>query len=91
MALVKNGNTGILYANGEVVTRNTNSSLGDVTNSRDLYIGQTDPSDGNHPDAFYGQIDDVRIFDQPLSKEKVQELYRWGTKGIDMTEKTVMQ
>ena len=91
VALVKNGNTGILYANGEVVTRNTNSSIGDVTNSRDLYIGRTDPSDGNHPDAFYGQIDDVRIFDQPLSKEKVQELYRWGTKGVDMTEKTVMQ
>lgn len=91
VVLVKNRNTGTLYANGEVVEKNTNSSIGDVTNSRDMYIGQTDPSDGNHPDAFHGQIDDVRIFNEALSAKKVRELYRWGTKGINMTEKTVMQ
>lgn len=65
-----------LYVNGEKVATGTGPILTDNTNV-DLLIGACTTSDWsltmNSP--FYGDIDDVRLYDGPLTAGQVQMLY----------------
>lgn len=72
------------YANG--VLRDEGSSPGNYNTNADVGIGAR-AGDRNSP--FDGKIDDVRIYNRALSPSEVQQLYQWGTKGIDMRRKLV--
>ena len=85
----REGDTGRLYVNGVEKASAKTSGFGDISTSEELYIGQTNDTDSNYPDALNGSVDDVRIYDKALSPSEVFELYRWGTRGRDMRKLTV--
>jgi hypothetical protein len=81
------GATITLYVNGvwwdsESISSNLSSGLGD-------FIGAQADNQNNTANNFDGDIDDVRIYSRALSSSEVFELYRWGSMGIDMRERTV--
>jgi peptidoglycan/xylan/chitin deacetylase (PgdA/CDA1 family) len=73
VAATRDGGTASLYINGQLAGLATYSFA--VTNKgQPLRIGAI-----GSPDTvgfFKGKIDDVRIYDKPLSTEEIQELYR---------------
>jgi hypothetical protein len=70
-----------LYVNGSIVGSDTRT--GNVDSTESVTIGNT-YDNGNELDGY---IDDVRIYDRALSDREVQQLYQWGTKGVDMRSK----
>lgn len=68
-----NGTTATLYINGVQVT-SANKSTWNTTLGGTLYIGK------NIPAALYfnGQIDDVRIYNYPLTQTQIKDLYSGG-------------
>ena len=60
-----------LYLDGTIVGENTFSGILGGWDS--IKIGGDDP---HGPEFFHGLIDDVMVFDQSLSPEQVEELYR---------------
>lgn len=83
VGVIKQGNRMELWTNG--VLNNTTSVGTTPTNSGNAFeIG----SDGSSQ-YYDGVIDDVRIYDRALSNDEIQELYRYGTQGIDMRDRLV--
>lgn len=76
------GSQARLYIDGQRVTAfdtDTNNSnwFNDVSGLDAMYIGYDNW--GNSPDLwFIGQIDDVRIYNRPLSSWEIEELYKAG-------------
>ena len=61
-----------LYVNGELMCDNESNPNFSTMNSRDFYIGKF--SDYWYP--FNGAIDEVRIYDRPLSESEIKALAR---------------
>lgn len=81
------GSTGdtVFYINGE--QRGSDSIGTTVQNANEENAIMADAfEDRRYGD---GQVDELRIYNRVLTQEEVQELYRHGTFGIDMREKTV--
>jgi hypothetical protein len=78
-----------LYVNGTLQdTTSANVTRTDSTKSAGIGARY----DGNAwNNNMNGKIDDVRIYDYALTPGEVHELYRYGTKGINMNKITVMQ
>lgn len=78
-----------LYINGTLrATTSANVTRTDSTKSAGIGARY----DGNAwNNNMNGKIDDVRIYDYALTPQEILELYRYGTKGINMNKHTVMQ
>ena len=63
-----------LYVDGELMCDNESTPNFSKVNGRDFYIGKY--SDSWYP--FNGAIDEVRIYDRPLSGSEVRALVRYG-------------
>lgn len=75
-----NGQNSKYYVNGELVGSETISSLFSTSlGCHSLLIGRhstyCDPPPNYYPYPFKGLIDDVRIYDRPLSQSEIQDLY----------------
>ncbi len=69
VAVTKTENLYKFYVNGEQFGEGTQSQpIYDVPNN--LTIGYSEPSS-----PFHGDIDEVRIYDRPLTLDEIQELY----------------
>jgi hypothetical protein len=79
----KSDGTARVYANGELVASGDLS--GNADSSSSLNLGRY-PNGSNYVD---GKLDDIRIYNRPLEAYEVQQLYQWGTRGIDMRRLTV--
>jgi hypothetical protein len=72
VAGVIDGTTGILYINGKAVQQGPLTAVSPTTGEVLIGMGRNShPSD----DHFKGIIDEVMIFDRPLSAEEVKKLY----------------
>jgi len=89
MVGVRSQDQASVFVNGIKKASSSASSIGDISNSEELYIGQTNDTDSNYPGALNGSVDDLRIYSKALSPSEVFELYRWGTRGRDMRKLTV--
>jgi hypothetical protein len=86
----KNGNTG--YLNGKEMT-NRNYNLGSDKNYKNFFssvtsnklcaIGYGRYGLNNNFFTFKGNIDDLRIFNRPLTEQDVKELYQMGASQFD--------
>jgi hypothetical protein len=73
-----------IYVNGELKNETTFSDWS--------YAIDVDAIGSNNGGRYFnGLIDDVRIYNRALTLAEIQELYQWGTKGINMNKYTVMQ
>ncbi|MFB6192943.1 MAG: LamG domain-containing protein [Candidatus Nanohaloarchaea archaeon] len=84
---VRDGSSFYLYVNGEGVATGSNSSIGDTTDGDTLTVGRA--NDGTS--YFDGVIDQVRLYNRALKPREIQQLYRYGTRGIDMSKHMVRQ
>jgi hypothetical protein len=73
VAVVKNGNTGILYMNGNETGRNSNMTLrpADLGNTVNNYIGRSQYADDPY---LNGSVDDFFIYNRPLSSSEISSL-----------------
>jgi len=86
LTLVRENNKVKLYVNQSLVGENTDTNLDNISNSQDLRIGQTDNTDDNYPDAFNGDIDDVRLYNRSLSSKEIKSVYyNKASLGIEKT------
>jgi hypothetical protein len=81
LTMVWNSGNYSVYKNGSKLHTGTYS--GTVGTDGNWYIGN-DADDGEN---LGNTIDDVRIYDRALSNREVQQLYQWGTRGVDMRSK----
>lgn len=82
ITLLYDGSEIQLYLNANLI--DTTSYSGDVGGGNSLELGGSQSGE-----PFDGKIDDVRIYDFALTQPEIQQLYRYGTRGIDMSEKVV--
>ncbi len=69
----KNGSTTNIYVDGVAIAGTvTDQAITATTNT--LYIG----GDGNSSNVFAGQIDDVHIYNYPLTLAQVKQIYNQG-------------
>jgi len=82
LAVTSDGSTSKLYINGVeesviVVSGSNNGSwLGDVTSRVNTNIGRTERQDIT--DYFDGLMEDVRLYDYPLSEQEIATIYNAG-------------
>jgi hypothetical protein len=69
-----------VYVNGELDGSSGPHTLWSIDSSSDLRIG-AGPSFGSPTDFFYGQIDELEIFERTLSPEEIFMIYAAGTSG----------
>jgi hypothetical protein len=75
-----------LYINSVERASDDISAIGDISNTNPLTIGS------GEGEAFHdGRIDDVRIYSRALSDYEIQQLYLWGTHGIDRRYEVMRQ
>lgn len=69
-----------LYVDGELTdsSSNTNYSASGSTDYWTTYISGAKPT--NVPSYFYGKIDEVRIYEEPLTSAQIKKLYVEGLK-----------
>jgi PA14 domain./F5/8 type C domain./Domain of unknown function (DUF303). len=74
LAVVQNGNTGILYLNGNEIGRNNNLTLNiaSLDSLSKNYIGKSQ----NNDSYLNGQIDEFKIFNSPLTATEISELIK---------------
>lgn len=63
-----------LYLNGRLIDEKVTSSVLDLTNAALLRIADS-PCIGQTTERFRGKLDELRIYNRPLSDEEVLELY----------------
>ena len=77
--VVRSGTNFSLYRNGSLVASSTATSV--VPNSPEIWLGRHIcpgyPSTCPSAYPLFGGIDDVRIYNRPLSKKEVQQLYSY--------------
>jgi hypothetical protein len=73
------------YINGTII--GSTSTGGPASNTEDLYIGQA----GDGGKLYPGEYDDFRIYDRALSDYEVQQLYLYGTQGVDRRYEVMRQ
>jgi hypothetical protein len=73
VAVVKNGNTGILYVNGSEVGRNSSMTLRpvDLGSTSNNYIGRSQYADDPY---LNGSIDNFYIYNRPLNTSEISSL-----------------
>ncbi|WKZ24399.1 MAG: prepilin-type N-terminal cleavage/methylation domain-containing protein [Patescibacteria group bacterium] len=77
LALTQKGNTVKVYINGNLTNTLTNASAPLISGPLNTYIGAH--NDGGTPAQFFnGLIDDVRIYNRPLTDMEIQALYMAG-------------
>jgi hypothetical protein len=78
-----------IYINGVLKEKNT-GNLNDFSGAESVYISEMS---GENPTKFpfEGRLDDIRVYSRALSDYEVQQLYLWGTRGIDMRHNLVRQ
>jgi len=82
LAVTSDGSTSKLYINGVeetvivVAGSNNGSWLGDVTSRVNTNIGRTERQDIT--DYFDGSMEDVRLYDYPLSEQEIATIYNAG-------------
>lgn len=74
VATATSGGNVVLYANGGSVQTGTLNPTSQITTTNPLYVGSYE----NSGRQFDGIIDDVRIYDKPLSATEVRQLYELG-------------
>jgi hypothetical protein len=72
------------YKNGAKIPDGSNDGTTPNTTYGNAEIGRDSENTGNE---FTGTMDDLRIFNRVLSPSEIQQLYQWGTKGVDMRSK----
>lgn len=88
VAGVRDSGTWTLYLNGERDATMSNNPT--TVDSAEFQMGATLNDDGTVGSAYYsGDMDDVRIYDRALSKAEIHDVYRYGTFGRDLRDKTV--
>jgi hypothetical protein len=70
----RNSSQAFMYIDGKLNNTTSDSTLADISNSRELYFGESEGS----TNALNGQIDDVRIYNYALTADQVQLLYNGG-------------
>lgn len=75
-----------LYINAERDGYATGGASTTPTVSDSHFIGNIESS---YNQVFNGRIDDLRLYSRVLDPREVHELYRFGTRGIDMTQEIV--
>jgi hypothetical protein len=73
VAVVKSGNVGILYVNGNEAGRNSSMTLSpvDLGNTTNNYIGRSQYADDPY---LGGSVDDFLIYNRPLSSSEIRTL-----------------
>ena len=74
-ALVRNSFRAYTYINGELMLEGRRCSGVDISNETPLSIGNS-PCVGKGARRFKGVIDELRIYDKPLSHEEILKLYQ---------------
>ena len=79
-AYVRNGQTHKLFIDGTVVTSESFSGTAGDTTDQPLLIGAIPPSSAGAPETqfFGGLVDDVQIYNRPLSDTEVNATYQDG-------------
>ena len=74
VAIVRNGRTARLYLNGELVDERTTTLRLDLTNTLGAFVVGSSGCSATE-NNFRGHLEDLRIYDQPLSTEDVERLF----------------
>lgn len=74
-ALVREGNTARTYINGKLQRETTRCSGVDISNDAVLNFSNSPCLRGGRTNRFNGVIDELRVYDYPLSNEAVWKLY----------------
>ncbi|QHI68700.1 LamG-like jellyroll fold domain-containing protein [Tichowtungia aerotolerans] len=69
----KNENIISMWVDGSLVGSASNAM--EVSNSSDLLVGYSESGDSPQRRYWSGKIDDIRIYDRPLSEEEVRAVY----------------
>lgn len=73
VAIVNDGYTSKTYINGELLAE-TSLTSALIADSTDMYIGKS-PDSATATGYYFGQIDEVRIWNRGLSSAEIQDLY----------------
>ena len=80
IAGVYNGKEAMIYLNGELMDSHTTTGIGTLGSNQDAEIGR---NNGNY---FKGSIDELRIYERPLSRQEVVDHYDLNFSACDFTE-----
>lgn len=83
------GSTLKVYVNGVLDNQTTvTATIPDTTTP--VRIGARQDGAGvDSTESMDGNIDDIRVYGRALSQQEIQEIYRWGTRGVDFNSQTV--
>jgi glycerophosphoryl diester phosphodiesterase len=77
---VYNGKEAMIYLNGELMDSHTTVGIGTLGSNQDAEIGR---DNGNY---FKGSVDELRIYERPLSRQEVVDHYEMNFSTCDFTE-----
>ena len=80
VAGVYNGAEAMIYLNGELIDSHSTAGIGTLGSNQDAEIGR---NDGNY---FKGSIDELKIYERPLSRQEVVDQYEMNFSTCNLNE-----
>jgi alpha-L-fucosidase/lysophospholipase L1-like esterase len=82
VAVAREGNTFQMYLNGEnVLTKTVSHHQNQLTNPNPFRIGAQNNGEGGPSEGFHGAIDELRLYPEALSADRIRELSGIETEG----------
>jgi glycerophosphoryl diester phosphodiesterase len=80
IAGVYNGTEALIYLNGELIDSHTTNGIGTLGSNQDAEIGR---NNGNY---FKGSVDELKIYERPLSRQEVVDQYEMNFSTCNFNE-----